>query len=173
MDTPPPTRKASTTATATSAAAVVPRHHTSSPAAAGLSSMEMSSGTPMGQPGPTPMASSMGCCSPVGQKAFGYGAWTPSPMQTSHEDHVPHPGNYIPGNLWNLNLRSEVLEQAGPLGSFMRHTTSMAIPTSLVILELVNGLSVTFVTRTLSRRLLTMQWLTSATWSSSALSPCH
>ena len=31
-------------------------------------------------------------------------------------------------NLWNLNLRREVLEQAGPLGSLMRHTTSVADP---------------------------------------------
>ena len=32
------------------------------------------------------------------------------------------------GNLWNLPVRPEVLEQAGPLGSFMRHTTTMVSP---------------------------------------------
>ena len=80
---------------------------------------------------PSPMLSCTGSCAPMGQEALG--AWTPSPMQTIHEEHVPNPGKYISGNLWNLNLRSEVLEQAGPLGSFMRHTTSMATQTSLVM----------------------------------------
>ena len=54
--------------------------------------------------------------------------WSAEAMQTCHEEHIPDPGNFIGGNLWNLNLRAPALEQAGPVGSFIRHTTSMAIP---------------------------------------------
>ena len=49
-------------------------------------------------------------------------------MQTIHEEHTPNPGQYITGNLWNLNLRPDILDQVGPLGSLTRHTASMASP---------------------------------------------
>ena len=152
MDTSAPAPGANTAPTAIAAsAAAAPPQLTSSTAAAGSSSMEMPNGPPilMNRRGPSPLLSSVGYCAPLGQEAFGdgafeCGAWTPSPMQTIHEEHLPNPSK-----LWNSNLRSEVLEQAGPLGSFVRHTLpARPAQTSLVMFELVNGLSVRFETCT-------------------------
>ena len=72
----------------------------------------------MNLPGPTPMTSRMGFSPSVGQQAFGYGDWSPPAMQTIHEEHAPELHNFIPGNLWSLNLRNEALEQASSLGFF-------------------------------------------------------
>ena len=38
------------------------------------------------------------------------------------------PDQWISGNLWNLPLRPEQLDEAGPLASFMRHVTTTASP---------------------------------------------
>ena len=39
-----------------------------------------------------------------------------------------NPGQWISGNLWNLSLRSDQIEAHGPLGSFLRHTATIANP---------------------------------------------
>ena len=160
MDTSAAARESSTP-TAAAAAAAAPPQATYSTSAASPTAMDASRRltTPMSPPGPTPMAQSMGFSPMMAQEAYNYGSWLASATQTTHEEHVPEPGNFIPGNLWNLNFRTP-LEQAGPISSFVRHTNSMANP------------NYPRHARTSSRTLRT-QWLTSDTWSSSALKPTH
>ena len=67
----------------------------------------------------------------MAQEPYGYANWAPAPMKNIHEEHVLIPGQWISGNLWHLPLRHEVLEEAGPVGSLMRHTTTMASPSVL------------------------------------------
>ena len=98
------------------AAAMHPQPNLSPPAPSSVP-MEVSSGpsTPTQPPGPSSMSSAMGLCSPA-------------PLQTIHEEHFLVPGQWTSGNLWNFPLRPEVLEDAGPLGSLTRRTTTLASP---------------------------------------------
>ena len=56
--------------------------------------------------------------------------WPPVPMRTIHQKHVRIAGQWISGKL-PLRPDSEVLEEAGPLGSLMQHTITMASPNVL------------------------------------------
>ena len=77
--------------------------------------------------GPTTTTLPMGFFSPLmEQEAYNYGSWSPSAMQTIHEEQVAEMGNFILGSLWNPYLRTPALEQVGSVASFIRHTNSMA-----------------------------------------------
>ena len=47
-------------------------------------------------------------------------------MQEPRRIHMPVPGEYVSGNLWNLPLIER--DVPGPLGSPLRHTTTMQSP---------------------------------------------
>ena len=125
-DAPPPAEAAPVCA----AAAAVHPPPTSSPPALNTVFVESSSGSsnPTHPPGSSSMPYAMGCCSNMAQAQGSFGEWAPPPINTIHEEHVPIPGQWISGNLWNLLLRPEVFEEAGPWGSLTRRTTTMASP---------------------------------------------
>ena len=52
--------------------------------------------------------------------------WPPVEAQPESRLHVPMPGQYVSGNLWTLTC--EERDIPGPLGSFLRHTSSMLSP---------------------------------------------
>ena len=54
--------------------------------------------------------------------------WMPMPTQPIPEEHVPLPGQFVSGNLRSLSLSETDVACQGPLGSFLRHTTSMQSP---------------------------------------------
>ena len=58
----------------------------------------------------------------MGQEAFGFSNCAAFATQTIRD--LPDPGQVIGGNLWNLNLRPNALEQAGQLEEFTKHTTT-------------------------------------------------
>ena len=47
----------------------------------------------------------------------------------TEQRHFPVPGHYVSGNLWNLDIPT-VSTNPGPMGSFMRHVTTMLSPTN-------------------------------------------
>ena len=99
---------------------------TQSAQAASPSSME-ASGPPAQQinlPGSTPTTPWIGFTSSMGREAFGFGTWTPQTMQTFMRSTCQMWATVAtcgPRKLWKLNTRPPVLEQVGPVGSFIRH----------------------------------------------------
>ena len=52
-----------------------------------------------------------------------------NPGRHPEQRHLPSPGNYVSGNLWNLDIPT-VSKNPGPMGSLTRHVTTMQSPTN-------------------------------------------